>query len=566
MRNLKSPLFKNFISSLKSAFSPKTADSLPHVLFGTKTDISKKRDLIKPVFKTHGATFEQDLNNMFEYMTSTSFSFGAGFYSHKHPEKSLLTETVNTFFNHYGKPAGFESPVEFMEGISLFLSDRVKSRVVKAKPEESTAEETFSPEETALLESQREQLLSAFSTPENFSDPTYGFMFKIAHKEFTSCPLEKVKTFVSALEQDKKLQIKNWSDRIKELEVERVIASGRYKVESAHMPDRNIEYCKNILDYYKNVDVIESSFTFVRNKSLLRAPDNMLTYLVDKKVNTTPMQNDIALLQQVNNLLVCMQNGLLAKDVYFNGRNFVCQNPNYDRYPFVVGSALPVIEGLSNLSREKQSLLAYDESQIFDLLAKKKYPIAKETTTTPDGQTREVTLYSQTPIDKVEGLKQTTYPLFVKSFTSSQTDENAELMLFAVAGPDISLSTQICRVDKVPPVFRGDTSKHKQTSGEVIETNTHIHSYNLFDKVTNPTPQKSGHFDVAVNFNLGEQVSTEQLEAFFDNWCGIPTLDPTQTLLTQTEEFLQLVKPQTKPETVVAPQSQTTVAEFIELK
>ena len=65
MRNLKSPLFKNFISSLKYAFSPKTADSLPHVLFGTKTDISKKRDLIKPVFKTHGATFEQDLNNMF---------------------------------------------------------------------------------------------------------------------------------------------------------------------------------------------------------------------------------------------------------------------------------------------------------------------------------------------------------------------------------------------------------------------------------------------------------------------------------------------------------------------
>ena len=165
-------LLKKPIKTIKSAFNPKTADNLPHVLFGTKPEIAIKRDLIKPVFKTHGADFEQDLSNLFDYITDKSFSFGSDFYSIKGPEKFLLTEKVNAFFNHYGKPAGFESPIEFMEGISLFLSERVKSRVLKEKPEETTPE-TFSPEETALLESQREQLLSAFSTPENFSDPTY---------------------------------------------------------------------------------------------------------------------------------------------------------------------------------------------------------------------------------------------------------------------------------------------------------------------------------------------------------------------------------------------------------
>ncbi len=560
-----SALLKHPIRTLKSAFNKKTADDLPHVLFGTKPEIAIKRDLIKPVFKTHGATFEQDLSNMIDYVTDKSFSFGADSYSLKRPEKSLLTEKVNKFFNYYGKPAGFESPIEFMEGISLFLSERVKSRVLKEKPEETTPE-TFSPEETALLESQREQLLSAFSTPENFSDPTYGFMFKIAHKEFTSCPLEKVKTFVSALEQERNLQIKNWSDKIKQLEIERITSHKKYDIISPYVLDHNVEYCQSILQYYKNVGVIESSFTFVRNKSLLRLPDNMLTYLVDKNVNTAPVDADVSMLQQVNNLLVCMQNGLLEKDVFFDGRQFVSKSPYYDRYPFIVNNALPVIENLPNLTRENQSMLAYNENYVAEMLSTKKYPLTKITVPTPEGATRELTLYSTRPIDRAQQLQSCHFPMFVKSFTTSPTDENAEAILFAVAGPDISLSTQICRIDKVPPVFRGDTSKHKQTSGEVIETNTHIHSYNLFDKVTNPTPQKAGHFDVAVNFNLGEQVSNEQLEAFFDNWCGIPTLDPAQTLITQTEDFQQLIaKPQTE-EVDITPQIQQALAEFMELR
>ena len=71
----------------------------------------------------------------------------------------------------------------------------------------------------------------------------------------------------------------------------------------------------------------------------------------------------------------------------------------------------------------------------------------------------------------------------------------------------------------------------------MLETNTHIHSYNLFDKVTNITPKKAGHFDVSVNFNLGDQISNEQLEAFFDNWCSIPKKEDCPVLITETEEF-----------------------------
>ena len=548
MRNLKSPLIKSVINSLKSAFGPKTAEVLPRTLFATPEN-ALKRDLIKPVFKQHCEAFEQDLQSVFNFITNTSNTFGAGFYSTHKPEASLLTISVNNFYKKYGKPANFENATDFFEGISLYLSDRVKSKVQKVKTENKAEKTSFSPEEIAQIESYREQLLNYFSTPVNFCDPTYGFMFKIAHNEFSSCPPAKVKDFIGILQQDITSQTKFYSDKIKELEVEKITSKDRSL-------DRSIDYCKNILSYYKSVGVVESSFTFVRNKSLLNQPDNMLTILIDKKVDMSKFQHDIEMLQNVNNLLVCMNTGLLQKDVFFNGKNFVCQNPNYPRYPFIVNDGLRLIEQLPTLSRETQSHLAYDEDYIKELLSEKKYPVTKVTVPSEDGQTRELTLYSRKPIEKASQLKECSYPMFVKSLTTSESDENAEIMLFAVSGPDISLASQICRIDKVPPVYRGDISKHKQTSGEVIETNTHIHGYNLFDKVTNLTPAKAGHFDVSVNFNLAEQVTNEELEAFFDTWCSIPTQEEGQTFITQTDEFQKLVN-QTPPAT------ETSVAECL---
>lgn len=533
MREIKSPLIKSVIGSIKSALVPKTAEIIPHALFAESELNKDLKKSAKSVFKQYGKDFEKDLQGMFNFITNTSNAFGAGFYSKSGKDKSLLTLKVNNFYKQYGQPANFKNATEFMEGISLFLSERITSRVQKVTPEEKE-EESFSAKETETLETYREQLLNQFSIPENFSDPTYGFMFKIAHNEFSSCSLSKVKNFVEILQQDIAKQSKFYSTRIKELEIEK-------RTSKDGSLDRSIDYCKSILSYYKSVGVIESSFTFIRNKSLLNQPDNMLTILVDKNVDTSKFQTDLTMLQQVNNLLVCMNNGLLSKDVFFNGKNFVCQNPNYPRYPFIVNDGLRVIEQLPTLTRENQSLLAYNEDHIKELLSEKKYPITKISVPAESGQTRELTLYSTRPVEKPEQLKECTYPLFVKSFTTSQTDENAELMLFAVAGPDISLSTQICRIDKVPPVYRGRVSGHKQTSGEVIESNTHIHTYNLFDKVINQTPQKYGHFDISVNFNLDEQVSNEELESFFDNWCGIPKLDEQQTLVTQTDDFAKLI-------------------------
>ena len=50
-----------------------------------------------------------------------------------------------------------------------------------------------------------------------------------------------------------------------------------------------------------------------------------------------------------------------------------------------------------------------------------------------------------------------------------------------------------------------------------------------------------GYFDISINFNLGEQVSNEQLESFFDNWCGIPKEDEQTAYITQTEDFAKLL-------------------------
>lgn len=541
MRKLKKPLLKNLIETIKSAFPFKRADKLPQALFANSEANRIKKELVKELFKDTTLNFEQELKSVVEYITSRHRSFGASFYSSHKPTASLLTLTVNTFYKQFGKPVKFKSPTAFFEGISLYLSERITSKVQKVKPEEKT-EENFSIAESVLLENYRQQLLSQFSIPENFNDPTYGFMFKVAHNEFSSCSLSKVKSFVEILEQDKQKQKDFYTNKIKELEIEKITSKDGSL-------DSRIGYCKSILEYYTKVGTIESSFTFVRNKSLLNQPDNMLTILVDKKIDIEKFQEDISLLQKVNNILVCMNNGLLAKDIFFNGKNFICKNPHYDRNPFIVNNALGVIEQLPNLGRDTQSILAYDEDYIEDLLGKEKYPVTKVTVPGENGQTKELTLYSTSPIESPEQLQCCSFPMFVKSFTTSPTDENAEAILFAVAGPDIALSTQICRIDKVPPMYRGDVSKHKQTSGEMLETNTHIHGYNLFDKVTNFTPKKAGHFDISVNFNLGDQISNEQFEAFFDNWCSIPKKEDYPVLITETDEFKTFINnPQTSTE------------------
>lgn len=540
MRKLKRPLLKNLFEAIKSAFDSKKVDTLPKALFTDKDENKIKKDLAKNVFKKNGKAFEDDLKGFFEFITSRQMSFGASFYAKSKPTDSFLTLNVNNFFNQYGKPEGFENPTAFFEGLSLFLRERVTSRVRKITPEEKT-EETFSASETVLLENYRQQLVNQFSIPENANDPTYGFMFQVAREEFSSCSLSKVKSFVEVLQHDIEKQKQFYTNRIKELEIEKITTKNPAK-------DRDIELCKIYLNYYNSVGVIESSFTYIRNQNLLKQPDNMLTTLIDKRIEMKDFENDLSMLQNINNLLVCMNTGLLSKDIYFNGKNFVCQSPYYDRNPFIVNNALGVIEQLPTLNRENQSILAYDEDYIKELLKEPKYPVTRVIVPGEKGQTRELTLYSTTAINDPGHLENCPFPMFIKSFSTSPTNENAEAILYAVAGPDISLATQICRVDKVPPIYRGNPSRHEQTSGEMLDSNTHVHGYNLFDKVTNFTPKKAGHFDITVNFNLDEQISHEQFEEFFDRWCSIPQKDD-QVLITETEAFKEYISsPETSTE------------------
>ena len=177
---------------------------------------------------------------------------------------------------------------------------------------------------------------------------------------------------------------------------------------------------------------------------------------------------------------------------------------------------------MPELNRESQSILAYNEDYVQSLLKEKKYPITKISLPSEEGQVKELTLYTTQLVQQESDLKECSFPLFVKSLTSNEDKNTAEIALYAISGPGISLASQICRIDKVKPYFHGKASVHRQTSGEMLETNTHIHGYNLFDKVVNITSKNAGHFDIAVNFNLEQQVTNEQLEAFFDNWCGLP--------------------------------------------
>lgn len=510
---LKNPLIKNIINGLKS-LTKQSKSKAPERLYTSSMNDQTRRTLARALFKEKGGVVEDDLRSLFDFLTSPYLRYTSTYASPKAQGKILINAVTN-FYNSYGKDADFETELDFFTALSLHIGDRVKSKITKVSTPEKAKPETFSAEETTYLEDCRTQLISQFSDPANINDTTYGFMFNVALQELSSCSLSKVKSFVGALQQNLDNKTQHYTKAIKDLEVKRIATKD---------PGLNIsiEYLKGILSYYQNVSLVDSTFMFMRNQNLLQEPDSLLTILVDKKVDTSKFDQDLSLLQNINNLIVCMQNGLLSNDIFFNGTQFICQNPNLPKFPFASTNATRVVRELPEISRESQSILAYNEDYVKGLLKDKKYPITKISLPGEDGQVRELTLYTTQLVQESSDLLECPFPLFVKSLTSNDAENTAEVALYAISGPGISLASQICRIDKVKPYFHGKASVHRQTSGEMLETNTHIHGYNLFDKVVNTTTKNAGHFDIAVNFNLDQQVTNEQLEAFFDNWCGLP--------------------------------------------
>ena len=105
MRLLKRPLLKNLIENIKSAFPFKKAEALPQALFANSDDNRIKKEAVKNLFKNENLNFEQELNSVVNYITSKNMGFGSRFYSTHKPDASLLTLTVNNFYNQFGKPA-----------------------------------------------------------------------------------------------------------------------------------------------------------------------------------------------------------------------------------------------------------------------------------------------------------------------------------------------------------------------------------------------------------------------------------------------------------------------------
>ena len=515
---LKNPLIKRIVEGIQS-LTNQSKSNAPQHLYTSSMNNQTKRTLARDLFKEKGNVVEDDLHSLFDFLTSQSLRYTSTYASPK-SRGTILSGAVSSFYKKHGKESGFETELDFFSALSLHISDRVKSRVAKVSPKE-VEEEIFTAGETFQLEYFRSQLLSQIASPENLAHPQYGFLFQVAHQELTACSLSKVKSFADALQQSRDNNIQSYTERIDALKEQ--------QTHSLH-PEISINYLSEILNFYKNADLATSSFVYMINQNLLKRPDSLLTTFVDKQIDTSLFEADLHLLQNINNLIVCVQTGLLSNDIFFNGTQFICQNPNYPKFPFSTTNATRVVRELPELSRESQSILAYNEDYVQRILAEKKYPITKISLPSEDGQVRELTLYTTQVVEDESDLQECTFPLFVKSLTANEEDNTAEIALYAVSGPGIALASQICRIDKVKPYFHGKASVHKQTSGEMLETNTHIHGYNLFDKVVNTTAKNAGHFDIAVNFDLDQQVTNDQLEAFFDSWCGLPNTEEAKDL------------------------------------
>lgn len=527
-KNSKKPVIKNIIKDLQLLISKKT--QAPAVLYTSSMNNQTRRNLARTLFKEKGPAVESDLNALFNFLTSPSHRYLAASEKGK-----ILSKEVSALYNKHGKESGFETELDFYIALSLHIGDRVKSRVIKidAKSEEED-ESKFTAGESFHLEYFRNQLLSQIASPENLAHPQYGFLFQVAQQELSTCSLSKVKSFAEAMQQNRERNIQSYEQRIDAL---------KQKQGESLLPDISIKYLTEILNYYKGTDLAQSSFVYMINQNLLRRPDALLTNSVDKQIDTSLFASDIHLLQNINNLIVCMQTGLLSNDIFFNGRQFVCQNPKFPMFPFTATNASRVVRELPELKRDNQSMLAYNEDYVQRLLQDKKYPITKVSLPSEEGQVRELTLYSTQVVQDEKDLQECAFPLFVKSLTTNEANNSSELILYAVSAPGISVASQICRIDKVPPCYHGKASVHKQISGEILETNTHIHGYNLFDKVINTSTKNAGHFDIALNFNLDQQVTNEQLEAFFDSWCGLPNNDAVlDTFMEENSSFRETTR------------------------
>ena len=419
--------------------------------------------------------------------------------------QETLSQIIDAFYQKHGTEYANEREFLFVlkETLRLNLKSKIASARIASAGEQAVVVSTD-------IEEKRAKLLSYFED-KPITDPYFMDQFLI-RKEIETCEPEKLQKFLDVLKVKKTEKIIELTDDIKnyqqQLEANNFVSSyDKFRTE------RMLEDAERFLKYYQTADDFEVFIPLYYNSSI-NGGNTLISELINKNIDVARFDGEVAVLQQINNILESYDRGLIAENAIFNGHRIIdkCSGRKWHLGETDIRS---FVRDIPNFSREHQTNFAYSPSTVQYLLGLEKQPQAGFERFNDDGTIDRFVVYSV-------GLKsmqpeRTLAPLFVKHIQEDPAKNTCSVMMYVFEEPDLKFGTQLFRIDKVQPIARwGDPASHRQSSGDVIETNVHVHDYDLFDRVLINTRKlmELGHSDVSNNFVTQVQLDNRVLELF----------------------------------------------------
>ena len=415
-----------------------------------------------------------------------------------------LSQLVADFYQKYGTDYADER--EFLFVLKETLRINLKSKIASAKIAAAAEQPVVV---SADIEEKRAELLSYFED-NPIDDPQFMDQYLI-RKEIETCEPEKLQKFLDSLKVQKQEKIAELEADVKSLT--EFLERGEFEwTNQKFTAERRLEDAKRFLNYYKVANDLEVFIPLCYRSSVERG-NSLISKHISKNIEVSRFDNEVKVLQVMTNLLESYDRGLIAENVCFDGSRIVSKRTGRKWHLDEIDIRNFVAQ-VPNFSREQQANFIYDQSTIEHLMETTKKPQAGFSRTNPDGSIDKFIVYSEGTVPLHP--ERTLAPLFVKHIQEDPAKNTFSVMMYVFEEPDLKFGTQIFRIDKVPPVARWGVASHKQTSGDVIETNVHVHGYDIFDRVLINTnkPMELGHSDISNNFITQAQLDNRVLEMF----------------------------------------------------
>ena len=434
------------------------------------------------------------------FLKSSDFNdFRTFVFANHNGEKPDISDIIKMLCSTHGFT--YESDENFLLEIRDYLRQKISSKVGHSNNTLNFAQ--LSEPERKQAELDRIGLLRAFDLSGNgynlkINDVNSIYIdYKIIYDELLKCSPEKIAFIMKQINSSRQ---EFYKYHTKEAE--------------KNPSSKDAELHKNLAEFYKDNDyqaAIPVLFQTTEKGNFITS--NPIERNIPKEIHS-----DIKKLQFISNLLESIRMGLYAKGEVFDGSRLTDYQYGPQPNNVINLEDCKILKDLTKFDMsttyENQSRLGIDDDSAQFYTETEKDPLARHSY---KKDSKEISIelssnnkfFDTTPTDIV-------FPLYIKYKEYDKSANTFTLSLYTFFDDDISHGTQLYRIDKVNPIFRGRPAPHKQLGGEILETYQHIHEYNLLNQVVN-SDKKRGHFDVSQNLITMFEIDKDTLELIFDN-------------------------------------------------